>query len=81
MREVRIRVHEKLGMIHVMSAQEDQMQLDTFRSAADSRWSIETAVTWALESMEHVESMESIKHVESQGQSQGQIEHITFTGR
>ena len=75
MREVRIRVHEKLGMIHVMSAQEDQMQLDTFRSAADSRWSIETAVTWALE------SMESIKHVESQGQSQGQIEHITFTGR
>lgn len=52
MREVRIRVHDKLGMIHVMSRHEDQMQLDTFRSAADSRWSIETAVTWALESME-----------------------------
>ena len=52
MREVRIRVNDQLGMVHVMSRHEDQMQLDTFRSAADSRWSIETAVTWALESME-----------------------------
>lgn len=66
MREVRIRVHQHMGMIHVMSRQSDHMHLETFRIAEESRYAIETAVTWALEHLEHVEhvdaSMQKAKH-------------------